>query len=380
MKRFLLVLTASLLTASSVYAETATTTDTTASVNAKTAAEKEAEAKVLAQEIATGGYLVLSQDPEDEPIVRSTWISNDPKVAPKSVEAPVFYYNDTVYSYEVTLPTYNSVPCECFFEEQDEEANEIKKNDQCPNGKQTLKEKKMNQVTIRDLTHGKKLWESKLYSELSENLDEKVGDVSMWGTVAGLLGPYLILENCYNLYACGAHGATSCTSTILNLNTNQVVPLKTFNLGSFTTKELICSMEWPEEVRDDSCDFNEWVSIDPRYVPAGIDVNLRVIRSTCYACSSGDWSSYNYSQFMKLDWSSKKPDELSRNGQKKLLSDVAPDLKDHLVVAPTSVLKAVKGEVLGVQPLPKDAATYLKLKNHFNSVKKQHASILNDVY
>jgi hypothetical protein len=120
-----------------------------------------------------------------------------------------------------------------------------------------------------------------------------------WGTtLEGSLGPYLFLEDGHQAFACGAHGGDDFASRIFDLaQRKEVAP---FAGDADAAKPAIHDQAMPElaDAADGFGGVLHVAEVVPAWSGGLLSPRWLIWTDTCYACTTGDWSSYTASTWI----------------------------------------------------------------------------------
>lgn len=128
---------------------------------------------------------------------------------------------------------------------------------------------------------------------------DQVNEIQQSARLLASVGPYVFVEESTFTYTCGAHGNTGVSFAVWNLDDGRQVDL----LSELPDREhLLATGKSAIDAMPDAIDFSRpedppmITELLPRFGPRGrLETTALVTVASCYACTTGGWSSYTVS-------------------------------------------------------------------------------------
>ncbi len=242
-------------------------------------------------------FIVLRSGGSSGACLESLWLEDGaagPRVTARAA-APVFPAGQGLWVFETFPRKVPVTECECAGEAAMDPDKPMPAR--CPDGKPTQSTEDLAVGRLRDLlSDAPPLWQSASFA--GERLSDMLGSgASVSAEPVALIGPYLLVEECTWQYNCGAaHGNTECEVHALDLDRRAPAMLDWSALRAAAPRAAFdaAAQTLATDAEGDEADPNEVavVGFATRWDAAGVELSLRLVISTCYACGNGEWSSY----------------------------------------------------------------------------------------
>ncbi len=292
------------------------------------------------------GYIIYSYNESSHSHLSTVVL---PDKSTKTFKSPYFVYGDKVYQLLRNKRKTSYTPCECLTYN-----GPAKGTPTCPQGAQTKRTEIVQTAVLRNLTTKNNVWENISDEPRIEKLDLNHKSNFSTAVVAGVVGKYVLFNDCASLYQCNQpEPVSSCRSVVFDLESESVVPLEQMKLLGLPTQKDMIQLPWPDSVKtkDESKAKMTPVGLSTRWTKDQIFFDLRIERDACATCTHQEWSSNKATQMISAVWSSKDKSKI-KLGKKFVKASEIPGLADGFFSVPTEILNTASGTILGIQRIP----------------------------